>query len=273
MKKNIKVFGAVLVVLALVITAYFGTKSNSKNQSQSTEETVSDKKTLIVGTSAQTFPNSFKNESGELTGFDVELTEAIADKLGYSVQWEIIGDVPGLLSALDAGKIDTVANAITILPERKEKYDFSTPVGYYAAQIAVKNDSDYDSVSDLEGKTVSATLGSSNVTLLETYNSKVNIQTYDDRSAIFTDANNGTVDGVVNQKQFLEKTIEEQNLDLRIIDEVIGWNESAFPFSKTEKGKTLTEEFNNAIKELQEDGTLETISQKYYGEDITKKAE
>lgn len=222
---------------------------------------------------AQTFPNSFKKDNGELTGFDIELTEAIANELGYSVDWEIIGDVPGLLSALDAGKIDSVANAITILPERKEKYDFSTPVGYYAAEIAVKNNSEFQSVSDLEGKTISATLGSSNVTLLKEYNPKVNIKTYDDRSAIFTDADNGVVDGVVNQKQFLKQTIEEQGLDLRIIDEVVGWNESAYPFAKTKEGDTLKKEFNQAITKLQEDGTLARISEKYYGEDITEKAE
>lgn len=274
MKRNIKAIFAVIIVVALGVAAYFGTQTKSSSVAPTSSSTSSNaEKTITVGTTAQTYPNSFKDADGNLTGFDIELTEAIAKELGYKVDWEIIGDVPGLLSAVDSGKIDTVANAITILPERKEKYDFSTIVGYYAAEIAVKNDSNYKSVSDLEGKTVSATLGSSNISLLENYNPNVTIKTYDDRSAVFTDANNGTVDGVLNQKQFLQQTIEKQGLDLRIIDEVVGWNESAYPFAKTDDGKNLKEQFNDAITKLKDDGTLTKISEKYYGEDITEKVD
>ena len=274
MKKNIKAIIAVLVVVVLAVAAYFGSqngKSSEKTTSSSSESSSS--RTITVGTSAQTFPNTYKDDDGNLTGFDVEITEAIAKELGYKVNWEIIGDVPGLLTAVGSGKIDTVANAVTVLPERKELYNFSDTVAYYAAEIAVKKDSSYNSVADLDGKTVSATLGSSNITLLEAYDPAVNIKSYDDRSAVFSDANSGAVDGVLNQKQFLQKTIEEQGLDLRIIDEVIGWNEAAYPFAKTKDGEVLQSEFNTAIKKLLKDGTFAEISEKYFNENITEKTD
>lgn len=271
MKKNVKLTIASIIVIALGITTYFGTKNDKKVSIASVENsTATVDKGIIVGTTGQTFPNTYYDKNDKLTGFDIEVTEEIAKKLGYDIKWEVIGDVPGLLTAVDSGKIDTVANAVTVLPARQEIYDFSNTVGYYAAQIAVKTDSDYQTVKDLEGKTVSATLGSSNVTLLEAYNSKVNIQTYDDRSAVFSDANNGKVDGVLNQRQFLQQTIKDQGLDLRIIDENIGWNEAAYPFAKTDEATLLREEFNSSLKELAEDGTLEKLSDKYFGENITK---
>ncbi|MGT2930338.1 transporter substrate-binding domain-containing protein [Streptococcus dentasini] len=267
--KNIKAIVGLVIVVILVIAVVLGLKKNEQASSGGS----ADEKVIRVGTTAQTYPNSYKDDAGNLKGFDVELTEAVAKDLGYKVEWKIIGDVPGLLSAIDSKKIDTVANGITILPEREKLYDFSKPVGYYAAQIAVKTDSPYHSVADLEGKTVSGTLGSSNITLLEDYNSKVNIKTYDDRSAVFTDADKGTVDGVVNQRQFLQQTIKEQKLDLRIIDEVIGWNVSAYPFAKTKEGQNLKSDFNKTIKKLQKDGTITKLSKKYYGEDVSKKSE
>lgn len=268
-KKFIGILVAVIVVLGLGGVWLFGNNTNTTASETQTKNDTTTEKILKVGTTAQTYPNSFK-EDGKLKGYDIEVTEAIAKELGYKVEWEVIGDVPGNLGALDSGKIDTVANAITVLPSREELYNFSTVTSYYAAQIAVKKDSSYKTLESLKGKTVSATLGSSNITLLEKYDPEIKIRPYEDRNAIFTDANNGTVDGVLNQKQFLQETIKKQNLDLRIVDGVIGWNEAAYPFAKNEKGKALQEEFNKAIDKLSKDGTLSKLSEQYFGEDISK---
>lgn len=227
-------------------------------------------KTITVGTTAQTYPNSYK-KNNKLTGFDIDVTNAVAKKIGYKVKWKVIGDVPGLFGALDSGKVDTIANAITVLPAREKSYDFSNVYSYYAAQIAVPKNSSAKSVKDLEGKTVSATIGSSNIDLLKKYDSKVKIKTYDDRNGVFTDAANGKVAGVLNQRQFLQTTIKKQKLNLRIINENIGMNKAAFPFKKNSSdSKTLRKKFNKALKELEKDGTLKKISEKYFNEDVTK---
>ena len=228
-------------------------------------------KTITVGTTAQTYPNSYRS-NGKLTGFDIALTKAVAKKLGYKVKFKVIGDVPALLESVKSGKIDTVANAVTVNAERKKTYQFSNTFAYYAAQVAVPKDSSVKSLKDLEGKTVSATLGSSNIALLKAYDSKIKIKTYDDRNAIFTDANNGTVAGVLNQRQFLQQTIKKQNLNLRIVKGVAGWNNEAYPFQKSSEGTALKKKFNQALKELKADGTISKLSKQYYGEDVTKKS-
>lgn len=118
--------------------------------------------------------------------------------MGDKVKFKVVGDIPSLFGELDKGSIDTIANSVTVLPEREKKYSFSPVYSYYPAQIAVKKDSKYKTIKDLEGKTVSATVGSSNIDLLQKYDSKIKIKKYDDRNAVFTDANNGTVAGVLN---------------------------------------------------------------------------
>ena len=118
--------------------------------------------------------------------------------MGDKVKFKVVGDIPSLFGELDKGSIDTIANSVTVLPERQKKYNFSPVYSYYPAQIAVKKDSKYKTVKDLEGKTVSATVGSSNIDLLKKYDSKIKIKKYADRNAVFTDANNGTIAEVVN---------------------------------------------------------------------------
>lgn len=249
------------VASAFLLLILAGCSSNSR---------ASESKTITVGTTAQTYPNSYK-KNDKLTGFDIDVTNAVAKKIGYKVKWKVIGDVPGLFGALDSGKVQTIANAVTVLPAREKNYDFSNNYSYYAAQIAVPKNSTAKSVKDLDGKTVSATIGSSNIDLLKKYDSKVNIKSYDDRNGVFTDAASGKVAGVLNQRQFLQTTIKKQNLNLRIINENIGMNKAAFPFKKnSSESKKLRQKFNKALKELEKDGTLKKLSEKYFNEDVTK---
>ena len=194
-------------------------------------------------------------------------------KLGILVTLTALLTVVGLFASQTnvkaASKTITVGTTAQTYPNT---YQFSNTFAYYAAQVAVPKDSSVKSLKDLEGKTVSATLGSSNIALLKAYDSKIKIKTYDDRNAIFTDANNGTVAGVLNQRQFLQQTIKKQNLNLRIVKGVAGWNNEAYPFQKSSEGTALKKKFNQALKELKADGTISKLSKQYYGEDVTKKS-
>ena len=111
MKKNVRLGIGLIIVIALVVGGYLGLKGNS---SSSNNENSSSSKTLTVGTTGQTYPNTYYDKNKKLTGFDVDVTKAVAKKLGYKIKWKTIGDVPGLLTAVDSGQIDTVANAVTI---------------------------------------------------------------------------------------------------------------------------------------------------------------
>ncbi len=116
------------------------------------------KKVVKVGTSAGRSPFIFK-EGEKVKGFDAEIIEAAAKKAGYKVEWSV-SDFEGLFGLLDSGRIDTIANELSVSPERKKKYDFSIPYVYSGSVFAVKKDNNtIKSIEDLKGKTVGVGLG------------------------------------------------------------------------------------------------------------------
>src|SRR6187402_481413 len=88
---------------------------------------------LKVGTEGTYAPFTYHDGSGKLVGFDVEVAEAIASKLGVKAEF-VEGKWDGLIAGLDAKRYDTVINEVGITDARKQKYDFSDP---YIASKAV----------------------------------------------------------------------------------------------------------------------------------------
>lgn len=81
------------------------------------------KGTIVVGTTGQSYPNSYEKD-GKLVGYDIEVFEKAAKKEGYKVKW-VKADFSGIMGQLDSGRVDSVANAVAVTDERKEKYQFS----------------------------------------------------------------------------------------------------------------------------------------------------
>ena len=90
---------------------------------------------LKVGVEGTYPPYTYHDDNGELTGFDVEVAKAIADKLGVEADFTE-SDWDSLLAGIDSGRLDTVINAVSITPEREEKYDFAGPYFYITQQIS-----------------------------------------------------------------------------------------------------------------------------------------
>lgn len=227
-------------------------------------------KVLKVGSTGQSYPNGFKQE-GKLVGFDVETTEAIAQELGYTVEWTT-AEFSGLMGQLDSGRLDTVANAVAVTDARKAKYSFTQPYSYYGSQIvAHKDNAAINSWDDLKGKTISGVLGSNHLKNLQKQfpNNEVNVKTYETRDGAMYDLVYQRVDGYVNSKPILLAEIKRGNLPFKLVGEPLVIEEVAFPFAKDEKGEKLRQEFDQAITKLKENGKLKELSIKYYGEDIT----
>ena len=124
--------------------------------------------TLTVATEGTYRPFTYHEDgSGDLVGYDVEIIEAVADKLGLEVvfeetQWDAI------FAGLDAGRFDLIANQVSINPEREEKYLFSEPYTVSPGVIVVKEDDDsISSFDDLDGKTTAQSLTSNWYTLAQ----------------------------------------------------------------------------------------------------------
>ena len=118
---------AIVGIIFIAVIAYFGyqTASGSKT-TQTVSKSSSNEKVLRVATTGVSFPGSYKDSNGDLTGFDVEIARAVGKKIGYKVEF-ITTSFDGLFGLLQSGKVDAVASSIAITDERQKSYDFTTP--------------------------------------------------------------------------------------------------------------------------------------------------
>ena len=151
---------------------------------------------LRVGMSGQYFPFTFV-EQDTLKGFEVDVMNAIGKEMGREIQYQT-ANFSGLFGMLESGRIDTVANQITITEERQKAYIFSEPYVYDGAQVVTKEgNTEVEGVEDLKGKTVAVNLGSNFEALLRElpYADQINIKTYE--SNLERDTALGRVDAFV----------------------------------------------------------------------------
>ncbi len=223
--------------------------------------------TLTVATEGTYRPFSYHDESGELVGFDVEIAEAVADKLGLEVsfqetQWDAI------FAGLDAGRFDVIGNQVSINPEREAKYLFSEPYTVSPGVIVVKEDDDsISSFDDLAGKTTAQSLTSNWYTLAE--ESGAQVEAVEGWAQAVALLEQGRVDATVNDSlTFLDYEKSEGPTGLKIAVETDDPSLSAFALTKDKEA--LVEAIDEALAELREEGVLAEISEKYFGDDVTQ---
>ena len=128
---------------------------------------------LIVALEGAWQPWSYHDESDTLVGYDVEVSRAIAEKLGVEPEY-VESDWDSLFAGLDAGRFDMVCNGVEVTDERALTYDFTTPYGYIHTALAVRKDNDeIKTFEDLNGKTTANSLASTYMELAESYGANV----------------------------------------------------------------------------------------------------
>jgi len=224
---------------------------------------------MKVGMSGQYFPFTFV-EQDELKGFEVDIMNALGQEMGRAILFQT-ANFSGLFGLLGSGRIDTVANQITITEERQQAYIFSEPYVYDGAQVVVKEgNTEVQNVEDLKGKTVAVNLGSNFETLLRElpYADQINIKTYE--SNIERDTALGRVDAFVMDRVSASQVIKNKPLPLALAGKPFSQITNAYPFQDTETGRALRDEVNQALKTLRENGSLASISEKWFGTDVTQ---
>lgn len=231
-----------------------------------------DENTLVIGMSGGYKPYTFVDEAGELTGFEVDTWKEIGKRTGYDIAFET-ADFSGLFGLLDAGKIDTISNQITVNEKRLEKYNFSIPYVYYGAQLVVhENNQDIVDLSSLKGKKVGVSLGSNYEDMIKAFDTdnEIEIITYESYQGSLQDVALGRIDAVLNDRLAGMTAITESDLALKLGGEPVEEMYNAFPFVKA-SDQALIEAINNAIEEMYADGTFEEIALKWFPVNITEK--
>ncbi|MGL5540599.1 MAG: transporter substrate-binding domain-containing protein [Erysipelotrichaceae bacterium] len=228
----------------------------------------SETKVLKALTSSGYDPYEIVDENGKLTGFDIELAEAIAKELGYTIAWTDM-DFDGLIGALVSGQGDLAIAGITPDPKRAESVDFS--ISYYEADEETSNyvlyaaEKGYSKDADLKGLIAGYQIGTIQEAAVLEIQSSLNLQT-DPRSSlqqIVQEIKVGRIDFVVVEKavadQFIALNPELAAFKLESATSQSSGNALAFP-----KGSELTEAFNEQLAIMKESGALQTLVDKWF---------
>lgn len=223
--------------------------------------------TLIVALEGAWQPWSFHDASDTLVGYDVEVSRAIAEKLGVEPDY-VESDWDSLFAGLDAGRYDLVCNGVEVTEERAKTYDFTTPYAYIHTALAVKKDNDtITCFEDLKGKTTANSLASTYMELAESYGATVQgIDTLEETIQLLTA---GRIDATLNADvSFYDYLNIHPDADFKIVAQTEEASHVAIPLRKGEASASLLEAINAAIDALRADGTLTEISERYFGQDI-----
>ena len=250
-----------LMLLSLVVVlGACGTSTDENSNSGS-----SDKKVLVMGTSADYAPFEYIDtaKSDDIIGFDIDLANALGEKLGYEIQVKDM-DFSGLISALQSGKVDLVLSGMSPTPERAENVDFSDV--YYTSRdlVITTKDSKIESVQDLAGKTVGVQLGSIQEDAAKEIAKtvKVTVENRDRIPQLIQEIKAGRFDAAIIEDVvatgYLNKEDTLTSFPAKEANEDAG-SAIAFP-----KGSDLTEKFNAELKKMQDSGEIDELVVKWF---------
>lgn len=212
---------------------------------------------LVMGTNAEFPPYEFY-EGQEVVGIDAEMAAAVAEKLGMELKIEDMA-FDSIIPALTAGKIDMGVAGMTVTEDRLASVDFSDSYATATQVIIVKEDSEIASADDLAGKTIGVQLGTTG----DIYASDVEgatIEQYNKGMEAVMSLSQGKIDAVIIDNEPAKVFVSEVE-GLKILDEAFVTEEYAIALAK---GNTeLLDKVNAALAELKEDGTLQSIVDKY----------
>ena len=281
MKKRF-VSAALAAVMALSMTACGSSNSAAETtaadteaaESQAEETTAEEAKTtdggtLIVGFDQDFPPMGFVGDDGEYTGFDLELAQEVAKRLGLEYKTQPIAwDSKDM--ELESGNIDCIWNGFT-MTGREDDYTWTEPYMANQQVFVVANDSDINSQADLAGKIVEVQADSSAEAALKeapelTATFKELLTTADYNTA-FMDLEQGAVDAIAMDVIVAGYQIQQRNADFKILDDSLSEEEYGVGFKK---GNTeLRDKVQSTLEEMAEDGTLQEVSEKWFSKDVT----
>ena len=232
-------------------------------------DTVKERGTLIVGVEGTYPPFNFVDaKTGQLDGFDIDVSELLAEKLGVKVQF-VKTEWSAILAGLSSGKFDVILNQVGITPERERTFDFSVPYVASSPQLILRknDDSNYTSFADLKGKRLGVSQGS-NYEALAKAQEGVDVKSYPGAPEYLSDLINKRVDAALNDQLMTAYLVKTSNIPIKG-GAIVGEPKfNGIPFRKG--NPEFKAAVNKALQDSFADGSFAKISNKWFGIDVSK---
>lgn len=211
-------------------------------------------------------PFAYQDQSGQLTGFDIELMNAVAEKTGLKVSYRATS-LNHIFDALTNEHADAAICSLTVTPDRQKNVNFTQPyIEKTGLALLVKNGSPIRGAQDLSGKTVGVQAGSTSEAFMQKAG-QVNLQSFHSNADMIKAFNQGRLDAVVFDKLILENFMAQKLVEQATIVQMMNQEDYAIAFSK--KNKAIGEKMNKALEEMKKNGELDALYQKWFGSQRT----
>jgi polar amino acid transport system substrate-binding protein len=254
---------SLLIILALAVTTVFAaTQDNSLNY-------IKEKGVFVLGLDDSFPPMGFRDQEGEITGFDIDLAKEVCKRMGVELKTQPV-DWNAKILDLNSKNIDVIWNGLTITDERKKNVEFSKPYIANRQIIIVKAGSGIDTKADLAGKTIGLQFGSSADDAVKsdpkTMKSMGEIIKFEDNVQALMDLGIGRIDAVVVDEILGRYYISQKEGVYAVASDYFTEEEYGIGFRKDDKA--FAAEVDRILDEMVKDGAAAAISNKWFGKDI-----
>lgn len=230
-----------------------------------TLDVIREKGVMVAGLDDSFPPMGYRNENNELVGFDIDMGEEIAKRMGIRIEWQPT-DWDGVISALQTKRFDVIISGMTVTEERAQQVNFTQP--YVKAGVVALVKAGNDSVKsreDLSGKVVGIQGGSSGEEVVKELEGLKEVKRYKQFPECLSDLEIGRLDAAI-----VDVTVAAHYLALRpgVFQIATPLNEELFAIATRKEDTKLLDELNRVLSEMKADGTLERISLKWFGENV-----
>lgn len=277
MKKKGLLMVILLVTLALLAVGCGGgekekpaaTPEPAQQAEKNALELIKEKGVMVVGLDDTFAPMGYRDEQNNLVGFDIDMTEEIGKRLGVKIEWQPT-QWDGVILALDSKRFDVIISGMTVTEERKKSINFSTPyINDGLVMVVKKGTTGFNTAEDLKGKVIGTQAGSSGEEACKKMGLEAKL--YKTYPEAFNDLQIGRTQVVVVDAMTAGHYLSKRTDTFEIVGEQLTQEPMAIGIRKADT--ELKAALDQVIAEMQKDGTLTSISQKWFNKDITTKAE
>ena len=271
---NKKIALVLVSLLTLFLTACTQKASDPK---QDNWDKYQDQGSITIGFDNTFVPMGFEEKNGQYTGFDIDLVQAVSEKLGFKVQFQPI-DWDMKETELQNGTIDAIWNGYSATDERREKVAFSIPYMENQQVLVAKKSKQIRSVEDMKNKTLGAQAGSSGYLdfeaqpdLLKNRVKDQKANQYQSFNEALIDLKNDRIDALLIDRVYANYYLQSEGIlnDYNVFS--AGFESESFAVGVRPADKKLLQALNQAFVQLYQEGKFQEISQKWFGEDVATK--